>query len=538
MTGATYFIQFSPELCLLAGACLAWIVGASKHATTRSLLAPFTLAVIVVSMFCTWRSGEPTYDAQPAGLLLTDLAHYVRWATLAVGALLLLVNWRVPADREQGEFFGMMLCSMAGVMLTAAANDLVVLFFALELVSIPTYILVALSRTDQRASEGAVKYFFLGALAAALMVYGFSFLYGVGGTTVLSSTSGHSLQSHFAQRGAMSSFAIIGVLLAFAGLSFKVVAVPFHAYVADVYEGAASAVTGLLGFLPKLAGFVAMVKLISMCGWQLPEALVWMLWVVAALTMTVGNVLALLQTNVKRILAYSSIAHSGYMLIGLLVGPTWGAGPMQNGVAALLFYVVVYGVMNLGAFAVLASLSINQSRDRKGAVIPESPDSSRPVETLDDLAGISRRAPLAALAMAVCVFSLMGFPPTAGFIGKVYLFSGAFATGESSLVVLAVIAVVNSAIGAAYYLRVAAACYLRDPTAEVAREGGIMMRAALSICSVAMIVLFVRPNEVMHQAQMAAYSVHEVDASSLARAQPAAANGQERIRQIPEVAGR
>ncbi len=504
MTTAMYLTQLSPELCLLAGACLVWLFGVSKHAGVRSLMAPFTLLILVAAMVCTAQFGRPGSAEQPVGLLFTDLAYYVRWATLSVGALLLLVNWRTPADREQGEFFGMILCSMAGVMLTASANDLVVLFFALELVSVPTYVLVALSRTDSRASEAAVKYFFLGAMSAAIMVYGFSFLYGVGGTTVLAGAAGHTLQGYFTDAGAMSNYAIIGLVLAFAGLSFKVAAVPFHAYVSDVYEGAASPVTAFLGFVPKIAGFVAMAKLMSVCNWHLPEPLVWMLWIVAAVTMTVGNVLALLQTNVKRILAYSGVAHSGYMLIGILVGPTWGEGPMHDGVAAVLFYIVVYGVMNLGAFAVLATLSI------KG----------RSVETLDDLAGISRKAPLAALAMAICTFSLMGFPPTAGFMGKVYLFSGALSTGERSLVVLAVIAVINSAIGAAYYLRIVAACYLREPTADHQRTGGIAPRFAIAVAALAMIALFIRPIDLVTQAKHATQSIH-TQSSSLAQSPPA-----------------
>ncbi len=505
MTGVSYFQQLSPEICLVAGACVVWLVGVSKSAVTRSMMAPFALLVLIGSMVCTARYGQVVGDEQAAGLLFGELSYYVRWSTLIIGVLLLLVNWRVPADREQGEFFGMMLCSLAGLMLTGSANDLVILFLALELVSVPTYVLVALSRTDSRASEAAVKYFFLGALAAAVLAYGFSFLFGLAGTTVLTSVSGDSLWAYFGGNGAMSTFALIGMVLAFGGLSFKVAAVPFHAYVADVYEGAASPVTGLLGFLPKAAGFVAMVKLMAMCHWQLPDSLMWMLWGVAAVTMTVGNVLALLQKNVKRMLAYSSIAHSGYMLVGLLVGPArdeshGSGGPMRDGVAAMLFYIVVYGAMNLGAFAVLANLRI------KG----------RAVETLDDLAGLSRRAPLLALAMAVCVFSLMGFPPTAGFMGKVYLFWGAFSTGEQALVVLAVLGVVNSAIAAAYYLRIVAACYMREPAAEVVGEGGWAMRLALAVCSVAMIVLFIRPTEVVRHAQTATRGMAVVSAPSLA----------------------
>ncbi len=505
MNTSTYLSLLSPECCLLAGACLVWLVGVSRSAGIRASMAGLTLAVVAVAMFLAWRCPSPEAAAVMPGIRMTSLSEFVRWATLIVGALLLLANWRVPADREQGEYFGMMLCSMAGVSLTACSNDLIVLFFALELVSVPTYVMVALSRTHVRASESAVKYFFLGALAAAIMAYGFSFLYGVSGSTVLEGGAGQSLAKYFAGDASWGPFALIGLVLAFSGLAFKVAAAPFHAYAADVYEGAASPLTAFLGFIPKLAGFTALIKLMAVCGWPAADGvsapLMWMLWVVAALTMTVGNVLALLQHNVKRMLAYSSIAHSGYMLVGILVGPMWGTGPMRDGVAAVLFYIVVYGVMNLGAFAVLSNLSI------KG----------EPAETLDDLAGLSRRAPLSAFAMAVCAFSLMGFPPTAGFIGKVYLFSGAFAAGETSLIVLAVIGVLNSAIGAAYYLKIASACYVREPVAEQSRTGGLTQSFVLAVCSLAMFCLFLRPNDLVRQARSATESVRTAGQASIAR---------------------
>ncbi|NOT01949.1 MAG: NADH-quinone oxidoreductase subunit N [Phycisphaerales bacterium] len=490
-------IQMSPEVCVVLGGCLVCLIGVARRSSARAVTSSVALVTLVVAMALTAWYGRPGDAIQPAGLLITQLSMYVRWITLIVGVLIVLVNAGTPADEERGEFFGMILFSIAGVMLTGCANDLVVLFLAVELVSVPTYILVGLSRTDARASEAAVKYFFLGALAAAIMVYGFSFLYGAAGTTVLRGASGGSLSEHVASAGRLTDFATIGLLLAFAGLSFKIAAVPFHAYAPDVYEGAASSVTGLLGFLPKLAGFAAMIHLLTAIGWQLPTSLLWLLWGVAAATMTVGNVLALLQTNVKRMLAYSSIAHSGYMLIGLLVGPALGAGPMHDGVAALLFYVAVYGTMNLGAFAALGSLTV---RDE-------------PAETLDDLAGLSRRAPWTALALTVCAFSLMGFPPTAGFLGKVYVFSSAFSLSpwhpfRTAMVVLVVIAVINSAIGAAYYLRIAAACYLRDADGQSRVSGDFMLRVGLGICGAAMVVLFVIPKPLVDRARYAAAAAH------------------------------
>ena len=215
---------------------------------------------------------------------------------------------------------------------------------------------------------------------AALLVLGLVFLYGATGTTAIHRIVNGAGVPLIQGGMAMTTLSTVGLILVFAGLGFKTAAVPFHAYVADVYEGAASPVAGLLGFVPKFAGFLALIKVLAAIGWNPPGEVSWLLWVMAAATMTVGNVLALLQRNVKRMLAYSSVAHTGYMLIALLVGPVAGQGPMRDGVAALLFYVAVYGAMNLGVFALLGAFK-NGTRD---------------VETLEDIAGLARRSPGAA----------------------------------------------------------------------------------------------------------------------------------------------
>ncbi|UCG15132.1 MAG: NADH-quinone oxidoreductase subunit N [Phycisphaerales bacterium] len=507
-----YLVQLLPELIVTVGACVALFVGLTRGSAGRDRTAAVSLAALLLALLAALLI-KPDPAASPPGLLLTSLVYYVRLITLAIGVLILLVNWHVPTQREQGEFFAMVLFSVVGILFTASANDLVVLFFAIELGSVPTYVLIGLSREDRRASEASVKYFFLGAMAAALMVYGFSFLYGAAGTTALQSGHAGALVSLFAA-DPVPSFAMIGLLLAVCGLLFKVAAVPFHVYAPDVYEGAASPITGLLGFLPKLAGFVALVKVLSACGWAMPVWLQWMLWIVAALTMTVGNVLALRQDNVKRTLAYSSIAHTGYMLIAILVGPMAGEGPMRDGVAAMLFYIAIYGMMNLGAFAVLAALSVR----------------GEAAEEFSDLAGLSRRHPGAAVALAVCAFSLMGFPPTAGFLGKVYVFSSAFSLGDGDpfrmpLIVLAVIGVINSAIAAVYYLRIAGTCYLRDPLVETQPAAGQPLRVGVALCSLAMLVLFVWPKPVVEQAKLASDDL-QIPAAAAAPAPEVAAAGQ------------
>lgn len=503
MSGYELARLLAPELTLLVGACAVLLIGVSRRAQKGLVTGWLALAAVVASLLIAWNA--PVADGAMFGIRVGDLAWYVRMIALSVGAVVLLTHWQLPRADERGDVFAMVLFSLSGILLTAVADDLVVLFLALELVSVPTYILVSIGRGDPRAQEAGVKYFFLGAMSSALMVYGFSFLYGASGTT------------HMAAMiiGGDGAYATLGLVLAFAGLAYKIAAVPFHAYAADVYEGAASPVTALLGFFPKLAGFVAILKLMWIIqpvdpvslGWNMPAVAFVFLWIVAVVTMVIGNVLGLMQTNVKRMLAYSSIAHSGYMLIGVLVGPVTGGAALRDGVSAALFYIVVYGLMNLGAFAVLALVQSN----------------GRPAEELDDLAGLSRSQPVAALAMAVCVFSLMGMPPTAGFVGKVFIFSGAFSAGGhpfySWLVVLGVIGVINSAVGAAYYLRIVAACYIREPVRSIGIvPNSFGLQLSLVICCAGVLVIGLWPRGLIG---MARRPFHDAPVTVLVQAETA-----------------
>lgn len=494
---ANLFALLAPELLIVAGAAIILLIGLGTSEQSRSATRVIALLSVFLAICVTWYY-QSDKRIELAGMRFGLLAFYVRLIALGVGMLVLLVNWHLPRPADRGDHFAMILFSLAGIMLTGLADDVVLLFLAVELVSVPNYILVSIGRSDIRAQEAGVKYFFLGALAAGLLAYGLSFLYGASGTTFLS-------QMALSEQG---GFATIGLLLAFAGIAFKITAVPFHAYAADVYQGAASAVTGLLGFFPKVAGFVALIKLLLLVqpagtasgqGWSLPSAAFVFLWVAAAATMTIGNVLALMQSNVKRILAYSSISHSGYMLVAVLAGPVTGSGPLGDGLSAALFYIVVYGVMNLGAFAVLALVE----------------SAGRSVEEMDDIAGLARREPMAALALAICVFSLMGMPPTAGFFGKIYVFSAALADfgtvwsdpaanpRATAMIALVIVGVLNSAVAAAYYLKIVSACYLREPVREPAvrmRDHGV--KIGLLCCSTAILVLGVWPEGLLKMARM------------------------------------
>jgi NADH-quinone oxidoreductase subunit N len=489
MSAGAYWTVLQPEIVLLIGAVFCLLLGVGKSAFWRALAAPCGLIALLVTLFLSWTQAVSATADAPVGLIADSMAGYIGVIAAAVGILILLVNWHLPVEGERGEFFGLLLCSISGLILTGRSDDLVMLFFALELVSVPTYVLIALSSSDLRAPEASSKYFFLGAMSAAVMVYGFSFIYGATGTTLIgASDSSVGLAAYVARNGVSNPLLLIGLVLSIGGLAFKLAAVPFHFYVADVYQGAASPVTGLLGFLPKAAGFAALVRLVLSTGTAQEQPIFWMLWIICVATMTVGNVLALLQRNVKRILAYSSVSHSGYMLIGILVGYGLLAGdnPFADGVAAVLFYLGVYGIMNLGAFAVLSYLL------RRG----------RPAEELSDLNGLWRSEPVAALALAVCVFSLMGFPPTAGFAGKVYIFSGAFslpvgATYQAPLVALAVIGVLNAAVAAVYYLRIFAACYLGEDREPLDCVPSGTLRFAVTLCALITLAFGFWPRDLM-----------------------------------------
>ncbi len=488
-----------PEIVILATAFVVMIIGLSPSAKVRR----FTFWLSAISLVA---AGYMILRGETFGLpALTPLAYFLKLAILGIGFLLLLAAAEVPdeahadpADAKKfipglvsrGEFYGFFLLSLVGAMLCVGADDLIWLFLALELTSLPTYVMVSIARERIEAPEAGVKYFFLGAFAAAIFLYGFTLLYGATGTTMFVPFGGEAPQgaatinAYFASNE-VSAIGMLGLLLSVVGICFKVAAVPMHAYVADVYQGAATPVTAFLAFVPKTAGFVAMLAILGLVGWPLGDAgyggaLYWLMWVLAVSTMFVGNTLALRQGNVKRVLAYSSIAHSGYMMVGLLVGPNVasaiGGETVSNGVAAVLFYLVAYGVMNLGAFAVLGIL---RSRGDD-------------CETYDDLRGLVRRHPVLASIMAVCVFSLTGLPPILGFWGKVWLVGSAVSASEGvpSMIWLVVLTVLASAIGAVYYLRIIGACFLPEPNEATAASPTAAWRSVAALASAAGVIAF------------------------------------------------
>lgn len=334
-----------PEIFLFIGTCLVMLTGQWPSRAIRQF-TPWICATSLMLAFFAAMTSPPTQGMFPA------IVPYAKMIIATVGIMILMllsgtVDRQLETDVDngkpfqsirsnRGEFYAFFMFSLTGLMLTASADDLIWLFLALELTSLPTYIMVAVSREEDSALEASVKYFFLGALGAAIFLYGFALIYGATGSTNL-----NEIATVFANDG-ISSIGMIGMLIAVIGVSFKIAAVPMHFYTPDVYQGAASPVSAMLAFVPKTAGFLALMFLLGTVGWKgghLPIELEATLWIMAALTMTVGNILALLQSSVKRILAYSSIAHSGYMLVGIIAGPGAEGGAFyQNGLAAVLFY--------------------------------------------------------------------------------------------------------------------------------------------------------------------------------------------------------
>lgn len=453
-----------PEVSLFLTTCVVMVLGLSPNLSIRRLCAPVAAVGLAVA-------GVLAAVSPGGHGLMPGLVPFAKVLVSVVGLLLLLLlagtvdrpeerliaQGRIafnPLRTNRAEFYAFFLFSLTGVMLCATADDLIWLFLALELTSLPTYIMVTISQTGRqsaRSQEAGVKYFFLGAMGAAVFLYGFALLYGGTGTTNLS-----AMRAVFEHQG-INGIAMAGMLLAVIGIGFKIAAVPMHLYTPDVYEGSAAPVSAFLAFAPKTAGFISIILLVAAMGWNhgepaghaLPEPLRLTLWVMAALTMTVGNVLALLQNSVKRILAYSSIAHSGYMLVGVIAGPGDGRSITSNGAAAVLFYLLCYGVMNLGAFAVLACL------ERPG------PDGEvREIETVDDLKGLCRSHPALGWTMVLCSLSLLGFPPLLGFLGKLPLFTSIIEAGDIPLVIVLGL---NSAVAAYYYLRLVWAPLIESP---------------------------------------------------------------------------
>jgi NADH-quinone oxidoreductase subunit N len=454
MTQVDFLVSFSailPLILLVVWACVLLLVDlfiprsrkwitATLAAFGLALTLGFTLAQVgsETAGFCD--PENPTVCM----VMLDGFSTFVN-ALLLVSGLLgvaLAYGYVRRMGIERGEYYTLLLFSIGGMMLMAQASDLIVVFLALELLSLPLYVLAAFARPRAESEEAGLKYFLLGAFASGFVLYGIALVYGATGSTALS-----AIVQAVADKTASGLLLTVGAALILVGLGFKVAAVPFHMWTPDVYQGAPTAVTAFMAAGAKIAGFAALLRVFATAFPSLAADLTPVLQGISALTMIVGNLVAISQSDIKRMLAYSSIAHAGYILMAFVPYGNPEVAPVS--IAAGLFYLVAYAITNFGAWGVVIAL---EGAEGKGLA-------------LDDYAGLARKYPALAAAMTVFMLSLTGVPPTLGLVGKFYLFRAVIAGG---FVGLAIIGVLTSLISAYYYLRVVVIMYMREgkPVAE------------------------------------------------------------------------
>jgi NADH-quinone oxidoreductase subunit N len=469
------WLTVAPALIVTATGCLVIIIDLivrSRDKTHLAVLSLVGLAVAFVVSWNLWDYNQVSFEGMVAG---DNFSQFFTLAFLVITAFTILFSVGV-LDREemnQGEYYALLLFSCVGMILMASGTDLIVTFLGLELLSICLYVMSGLSRTRLASQEAAMKYLLLGAFAAAFFLYGIALVYGTAGSTNLAAIARVATSRN--------PLLLVGIGLLIVGLGFKAAVAPFHMWTPDVYEGAPTPVTAYMSVAAKAAAFAAMLRvfLSAFANEQLLPDWTAVLAVVALVTMIVGNVLAIWQNNIKRLLAYSSIAHAGYLLIGVVAASKLGA-------ASVMFYTLAYTFMNLGAFAVVILLG------RRGEENAE----------IDAYRGLATRQPVLAALMAVFMFSLSGLPPTAGFVGKFYLFQAAVETGWTWLAVAGVLA---SVVSVYYYLRVVVVMYMQEadrPLGPLQRAPWPAAAAALGALGVLFVGVF--PTGLLDLAQQAA----------------------------------
>jgi NADH-quinone oxidoreductase subunit N len=458
-----------PEIFLLAMLSFVLVVDAMLKDSQRVITYVLTLAALAGCAWLTFRGHDPAPVRAFSGMFVEDAIADVLKLALYLAVAFMLVYSRSYLQARglfKGEFYVLTLFATLGMMVMISASHFLTLYLGLELLSLSLYALVALHRDSSLATEAAMKYFVLGAIASGMLLYGMSMVYGSTGSLLLTDVS-VALQEGAGQKVPL----VFGLVFIVAGLAFKLGVVPFHMWVPDVYHGAPTAVTLFISSAPKLAAFAFTIRLLVQGLEVLHTDWRDMLVLLAVLSMAIGNIAAIAQTNLKRMLAYSTISHMGFLLLGILAAS-------QNGYSAAMFYSIVYAMMSLGGFGVILLLS------RQGF---ESED-------LDDLKGLNQRSPWTALLMLLLMFSMAGIPPTVGFYAKLSVLQ---AVVEADMVWLAVVAVLFSLIGAFYYLRVVKLMYFDDPLQTAAIESSSDMRLALSINGLAVLALGILPGPLM-----------------------------------------
>jgi NADH-quinone oxidoreductase subunit N len=455
----------APEVIVSLAAMLILMLDFIAPRGRRDWLGYLSVLGVLLTLMVLIRQWGAPRSAFSGQYLSDPFALFFKIVFLVSAALILLmsIGYLKVEGVDKGEFYGLILFATLGMMLMASAVDLLILYIGLETMSISIYILAGFLKKERRSNEAALKYLLMGGFSSAVILYGIVMLYGLTGALGLKDIA-LALTADKLTNPAL----ILAMVMLAAGFGFKIAAVPFHMYIPDVYEGAPTPVAALLSAASEIAGLAILLRvfLVAIPGLQVRWALLF--YVLSLLTMTVGNVVAIAQSNIKRMLAYSSIAHIGYLLIGVVAG-------RELGISATLLYTLVYALMTLGAFAMVILLCVGEVKG----------------ERIDDFTGLAQRSPMAAAVMLIFLLSLAGVPPTAGFVGKLYLFGAAI---ERGYVWLAVIAVVNSAISLFYYMKVAMAMYMRDvPPAGLALSPSRPLRVALFVAVAGTLAIGIYP---------------------------------------------
>lgn len=460
-----------PLIFLAGWACLLLLVDLFIPQGRKGWTALLAAAGLVVTLAITiFRVGQPA--SAFGGMVLVDrFADFLFVIFLGSGlaGVALAYDYLKRMGIERGEYYVLLLFSISGMLLMATAGDLIIVFLALELLSIPLYVLAGFAQPQAQSEEASLKYFLLGSFSTGFVVYGIALIFGATASTSLAGIvkAAEASTTNLTLLG-------IGAALLLIGLGFKVAAVPFHMWTPDVYQGAPSAVAAFMAVGAKAGGFAALLRVFVMAfpAPALVANLTPVLWALAALTMILGNVVAIAQSNIKRLLAYSSIAHAGYILMAVV---PFGQGKVSpDAVASALFYLMAYALTNFAAWAVVISLEKSEGKGLQ----------------LDDYAGLGRKYPALAAAMAVAMLSFTGVPPTLGFVGKFYLFRTAL---QGGFIGLALIGALTSIISAYYYLRVVIIMYMRDGDPEARREPWLVITAATAALATLLLALFSGP---------------------------------------------
>ncbi len=470
-TSAEY-ARILPEIILTLAATLIMFLEAVMKGDRKPALGFLAMAALAVS-FLAAHGTDPGPAFQ--GMLLVDgFANFFRMLVIAAGFFVLLGSFDFlnRENHQTGEYYALVLFSIVGQCIMVDSNELMMIFIGLEISSIASYILAGYLRDDPRNNESALKYFLLGSFATAFLLYGVAWVYGATGSTNLA-------QIHTAllsKVGDSASLVGVAAALIFVGLAFKISAAPFQGWAPDVYQGASAPVSGFLTAGPKAAAFAVMIRVFVDSFSSISERWLPVVWVCALATMLVGNLAAILQSNIKRMLAYSSIAHAGYVLVAV-------AANSGDGSAAAMFYLAGYAFTNIGAFAVVSYYA------RKG----------EKYVSIDDFAGLAQRQPGIAAMMTIFLLSLIGVPLTGGFFGKFYIFKAAL---DSNLVWLTVLGLINSAIAAYYYLRILVVMYMKEPgeAADSAPSASPMLQLAIYGSAVITLLLGIMPSHVLQAA--------------------------------------